>query len=263
MRECHKCGRPHAWKHAWCRECQRAYRAANNKPSPLERERRQKKRQDASKYGAMFWVKNREHCLHGHPWGDAAPENTRYHKSGGRTYRLCVTCYNQKSAAYAERLKAAGMTRQTKFHETCKKCGGPNGRRHSWCATCLRTYTRVEHKSGWTMRTHCGKGHLLDEQNTYWEPSTGHRRCRICETTNVKRRRHERRLIRLLGLAVAAGLHPTRQELEAAMGFYLRDRDALSWLSRHQSSEAPREPHSSNPDVANDQTPADGSQGAA
>lgn len=38
-------------------------------------------------------------------------------------------------------------------------------------------------------KTHCSKGHPLDEVNTYWR-SNGNRSCRICE--RLKRRRHRR-----------------------------------------------------------------------
>lgn len=36
-------------------------------------------------------------------------------------------------------------------------------------------------------RTHCFKGHPLDESNTYVTPSTGRRCCKICASERVKR----------------------------------------------------------------------------
>lgn len=50
----------------------------------------------------------------------------------------------------------------------------------------LRSYLRG--------RTHCKYGHLFDVVNTYREPATGIRKCRICNASDQRRRRVRRAL---------------------------------------------------------------------
>ena len=46
--------------------------------------------------------------------------------------------------------------------------------------------------NGMARRTHCPRGHVYDEANTYLQPSTGHRSCRACAAERRDRMNNNR-----------------------------------------------------------------------
>lgn len=49
----------------------------------------------------------------------------------------------------------------------------------------------------WKSKTHCPQGHEYNEENTYKNPFTNRRYCRICKEESKKRLKRERQLVEL------------------------------------------------------------------
>ena len=93
------------------------------------------------------------HC----PYGHAYEGNAYFGKTGGRT---CIKCAKKRNKLNKQRLreqKALGI-------EPIKQD-----------------------------TTHCKRGHLRTEENTYVKPSTGAKECRLCNNTSKKRSYYKQR----------------------------------------------------------------------
>lgn len=135
------------------------------------------------------------HCKKGHPF---SPENT-YQSSKGRVCRICA---RERNARYMDRKRGHPVMGRPDITTHCP-AGHPyaNDAQHprGHCPTCRKERGRRQYrmKHGIPLdappqlsrkRTHCMRGHLFTEENTYHHPN-GTRICRECLRESKRRRR--------------------------------------------------------------------------
>lgn len=78
-----------------------------------------------------------------------------------------------------------------------RRCVNP---RHLDAVTVRENIRRGETGIANYSKTHCKRGHLLDEANTYIIPKTGWRNCRICKLVKINEYKERQKVARLARL---------------------------------------------------------------
>lgn len=72
------------------------------------------------------------------------------------------------------------MTTPNIYREFCSRCGGPNGRKHSWCKTCFSFYARGSRPDFGPPRA-CRNGHPYVDGSYYIRERDACRKCKVCQ----------------------------------------------------------------------------------
>ena len=115
-------------------------------------------------------------------------------RATGRYGQMCVGGRNVRAHRLAYELFVGPIPDGLTIDHLCRNtlCANPI---HLEPVPMEENLRRGQHHGGggwWRYQTHCKRGHLFDDKNTYSDPA-GARRCRICQANYQRQYRRERR----------------------------------------------------------------------